>query len=148
MKKWLIVLFITLSSYEWFASKEERGPFGPFLETSVDNHLNNTLEEVHKNKRSGIQVSGTGTVIKLLKDDRKGSKHQKFILRISPEQTILIAHNIDLAPRINTLSNGDLVAFNGEYEWTDEGGIIHWTHHSPRGNHARGWLKHDGITYQ
>jgi hypothetical protein len=40
------------------------------------------------------------------------------------------------------------VAFRGEYEWNQKGGVIHWTHRDPDGQHSGGWLKHKGKTYQ
>ncbi|WP_295033862.1 DUF3465 domain-containing protein [Shewanella sp.] len=83
-----------------------------------------------------------------MQDDDLGAKHQKFILRVSSAQTILIAHNIELAPRINSISNGDRVQFYGEYEWNGKGGIVHWTHRDPNGHHIGGWLKHEGRIYQ
>lgn len=106
------------------------------------------IEKAFQNRSSDIQVQNTGTVIKILKDDLKGSRHQKFILRLSSGHTLLVSHNIDLAPRINGIKMGDKIEFNGEYEWNAKGGIIHWTHHDPRGRHETGWLKHNGRTYQ
>jgi uncharacterized protein DUF3465 len=76
---------------------------------------------------SNIQVEGQGTVAKILPDDNDGSRHQRFIVRLSSGQTILIAHNIDLTPRVS-LNEGDVVAFSGEYEWNPKGGVVHWTH--------------------
>jgi hypothetical protein len=101
-----------------------------------------------EHKQSNIQVTGTGKVSRLLRDDLKGSKHQKFILSLPSGQTILIAHNIDLAPRLDSLAKGDEVSFAGEYEWGKRGGVVHWTHKDPHGRHADGWLRHKGILYQ
>lgn len=113
---------------------------------------NNISDQVFKNvfnkKISNVQVQGQGVVIKILKDDLEGGKHQRFILKLNSGQTLLIAHNIDLAPRINNLKVGDIVIFFGEYEWNSQGGVIHWTHKDPQKNHVNGWLKHKGKIYQ
>lgn len=98
--------------------------------------------------RSGEQVQGSGSVVRILADDNDGSRHQRFILEVDDGRTLLVAHNIDIAPRIAGLKIGDTVAFYGEYEWNDKGGVIHWTHHDPNGRHPDGWLKHGGRTYQ
>ncbi len=106
------------------------------------------LISAYENRKSNIQVGGSGIVIHNLADDTEGSRHQKFILKHSSGQTLLISHNIDLAPRINSLRKGDTVNFYGEYEWNSKGGVVHWTHHDPGGKHEGGWLKHNGVTYQ
>ena len=101
-----------------------------------------------KDRATHLQVQGHGTVIKLLSDDNEGSRHQRFIVRLNSGQTLLIAHNIDLAPRIAQLREGDVVSFNGEYEWNSKGGTVHWTHHDPAARHPAGWVKHGGRTFQ
>ena len=93
-------------------------------------------------------MRGYGTVSRVLPDDLKGSRHQKFILDLPSGIGILVAHNIDLAPRIPQLRKGDKVAFFGEYEWNDKGGVVHWTHHDPSARHIDGWLEHDGEKFQ
>ena len=109
---------------------------------------NRSVEQAFLKKQESVQVSGSGTVVKLLRDDLKGSRHQKFILKISKDLTILIAHNIDLAPKIEVIKKGDQISFAGEYEYNSRGGVVHWTHHDPGRRHQDGWLKHKGKTYQ
>ena len=100
------------------------------------------------NRVSNLQVEGSGLVEKVLEDDLEGSRHQRIIVRISADQTVLIAHNIDLAPRVENVKKGDRLEFFGEYEWNDKGGVIHWTHHDPDRRHVDGWLRHQGKLYQ
>lgn len=107
-----------------------------------------TVEQAFASQKSDVQVNSIGTVTRVLRDDNDGSRHQKFILKLVSGQTILIAHNIDLAPRIDGIAKGDTVQFYGEYEWSSKGGVVHWTHHDPKNRHVPGWLKHKGKVYQ
>lgn len=108
---------------------------------------NAKIEQAFRHKKSNVQVGGHGIVIKLLQDDNKGSRHQKFLVKINAQQTLLFAHNIDLAARV-PLQVNDEISFYGEYVYNPKGGIIHWTHHAPRGDHAAGWIQHNGTKYQ
>lgn len=106
------------------------------------------LAELFVNHKSNLQVYGTGIVVSILPDDRDGSHHQRFIIELKSKQTLLIAHNIDLSPRIFALSINDRIEFFGEYEWNAKGGVIHWTHHDPLEIHVNGWIYHNNIIYQ
>ena len=106
------------------------------------------LARAYEQRLSNIQVEGQGVVLRLLSDDNDGRRHQRFILELASGQTLLISHNIDLAPRVVGLRKGDAVSFYGEYDWNEKGGVIHWTHHDPRKRHPAGWIKHDGRVYQ
>lgn len=108
----------------------------------------NILQAAYQNKQSNIQVLQEGKVIKVLSDDNYGSRHQRFLLQLASGQTLLIAHNIDLAPRLANLKVGDKVRFYGEYEWNSQGGVIHWTHRDPQKRHVDGWLEWKGKRYQ
>lgn len=162
MKKSLIIVLVAAAVYQWTVSSPNQASsivVEPILATAgtqssdkstfgSNTHSNQKLRTAFENRQSDVQVMGTGIVVKVLADDNKGSRHQKFILRVAPDQTILIAHNIDLAPRISALSKGEQVQFFGEYEWSAKGGVVHWTHHDPNGRHVGGWLKHKGKVYQ
>ena len=104
------------------------------------------IADAFRDHVSDLQVAGTGVVTRVLPDDQDGSRHQRFILRLADGGTLLVAHNIDLAPRLPRLACGDTVAFAGEYEWNANGGVLHWTHHDPDGRHAAGWLRANGTT--
>ncbi len=99
-------------------------------------------------RTSGLEVEGEGTVQRLLGDDTSGDRHQRFIVELASGQTLLITHNIDVAPRVDALQDGDHVTFKGEYVWNDQGGLVHWTHHDPAGIHADGWIRLGDQTYQ
>lgn len=92
------------------------------------------------NQLSNIQVKQAGKIVKILPDDKYGPKHQRFIVQLDSGQKLLIAHNIDLAPKVDDLQVGAAILFNGEYEWNNKGGVVHWTHRDPSGSHPGGWL--------
>ena len=106
------------------------------------------LSQAFQNKAKKLQVNGSGVVTQILPDDQDGAQHQRFILTLNSGQTVLIAHNVDLAERIESLKTGDIVSFYGQYEWNGQGGIIHWTHKDPYNKRIAGWLKHNGKIYQ
>ena len=109
---------------------------------------NGALADAFRDQRSDVLVEGAGMVTRVLADDRDGSPHQRFLLQLPDGQTVLVAHNIELAPRIPGIQVGDRVEFSGEYVWNEKGGVLHWTHRDPRGSHRDGWLRHAGRTYQ
>jgi hypothetical protein len=94
--------------------------------------------------QSDVWVESDAIVERVLPDDTRGSRHQRIIVRIPSGRTVLIAHNIDLAPRVEPLDPGDRLRFRGEYEWNDKGGVVHWTHHDPSGRRAGGWIEAGG----
>ncbi len=106
------------------------------------------LARAFKLKTSGFMVKFRGTIIAKLPDDTDGSRHQRCIVRLSSGQTLLIAHNIDLAPRVRKPRSRHEVVIQGEYIWNSEGGIIHKTHLDPDGGDPDGWIRHEGRIYQ
>lgn len=145
MKKIALLTVLAVLVYGYV---QEQGISIPGLAPQLENSADSTLQTAFENRQSDVQVQGEGSVVKILPDDLDGSRHQRFILKMSSGQTVLVAHNIDLAPRISGLRKGDAVGFYGEYEWNPKGGVIHWTHHDPNNRHVGGWLKHQGRTYQ
>ena len=147
MKKLLVISVLILAGV--FISIN--GGIHPPATTQSSNNSSKAdqlLASFYKNRQSNIQVQGSGRVVRILPDDNDGSRHQKFIIQLDSGQTLLIAHNIDLAKRVKSLRIGGQISFYGEYAWNSQGGTIHWTHRDPHGHHTAGWIKHDGVTYQ
>jgi Protein of unknown function (DUF3465) len=147
VKKFLLILIVGIVVYGFIQHAQKFFSVGKFFSSELSTS-DQALGKAFKNKQSDIQVGGSGEVIKILPDDTQGNRHQKFIIELNSGQTLLIAHNIDIAPRIRNLNVGDHINFYGEYEWNAEGGVVHWTHHDPHSSHESGWINHGGKLYQ
>ena len=171
MKKALIVLALAALAYSWlthhgpFAGHAASGPAasqapessspdsgaatsGSPAHPAVERATDDALARANDQHLSNVPVEGSGVLAKVLEDDNDGSRHQRLIVRLASGQTILIAHNIDLAPRVESPREGEAIEFSGQYEWNDKGGVVHWTHRDPSGRHPAGWLRYDGRLYQ
>ncbi|MEO0423979.1 MAG: DUF3465 domain-containing protein [Pseudomonadota bacterium] len=107
-----------------------------------------TVESLFAAQRSDTWLTVDGRVDRILSDDNEGSRHQRFIMRTASGHTVLVAHNIDLAPRVAGIREDDPIRVYGEYEWNDRGGVVHWTHHDPDGGIPGGWVEHRGERYR
>ena len=108
----------------------------------------NAVSQAYLNQQSDVMVEFEGLVTRILPDDNEGSRHQKFIVSMADKHTVLVSHNIDLAPRIDTIAIGQPVTVSGEYEYNNRGGVVHWTHHDPAGRHPGGWIEYGGKRYE
>jgi hypothetical protein len=95
---------------------------------------------VYTKRDDGRWIEVTGFVRRLFSAD-DGSLHQRFVIDIGDGQTLLIAHNLDLAKRV-PLGIGDRVQVRGMYEWNELGGLVHWTHDDPHGSEEGGWIRY------
>jgi hypothetical protein len=105
------------------------------------------IEAAVREQKSGFMITIEGELLKLLPDDEEGSRHQRFIVELESGRTLLIAHNIDLAPRVPA-KRGDHLRIHGQYEWNERGGVLHWTHDDPGGSHEGGWIERGSNTYR
>lgn len=107
----------------------------------------NVVQQAYSAHRSGQWLETSGHVGRLLRDDNEGARHQKFILELDDGHTVLVSHNIDLASRI-PVREGLPLTVRGRYEWSERGGVIHWTHHDPDGRQQGGWIEVKGVRYE
>lgn len=92
-------------------------------------------------------VEGGGMVVtQILPDDTSGLQHQKWMVRLSNGKLLQAVYNSDMCPRV-PVKVGDVVAMGGMFIWTNQGGLIHWLHHDPRGNRPDGYVMLNGKFY-
>ncbi len=138
--KWVVLLLLALVSTEYL----ERAPWRAAGEASSGDGA--SVVAAWEAQRSRVWLETGGTVLKTLRDDNEGDRHQRFLLRVAPRLKVLVAHNIDLAPRV-PLKQGEQLKLRGRYEWNEKGGVIHWTHHDPSGRRDGGWIEYQGKRY-
>ncbi|MEM8782714.1 MAG: DUF3465 domain-containing protein [Planctomycetota bacterium] len=120
----------------------------PSSSDTSDTRGRHFITDLQNNGAADTPVTASGTIVKVLPDDNEGSRHQRFLVELSDGHVIKVSHNIDLAPRIPNPREGDTLEFKGDFEANELGGVVHWTHHDPRGRHEPGYLIHDGQKYE
>ena len=131
----------------WISGDAPAGSAAPAVVAPEIGAGNAALERAIDARDSGIMMTVEARVAKILPDDLDGSRHQRFLLDVGRGRTVLVAHNIDLAERV-PLGRDDTVRLRGQFEWNDKGGVLHWTHHDPRGRHPGGWIEYAGRRFE
>lgn len=120
-----------------------------FWHSKADVSGDQQVLSAYQSQLSNVIVENVvGIVEHVLPDDLAGSRHQRFIVRLAGGHTVLIVHNVDIAPRLPGLQEGDRVSVKGEYEWNERGGLIHWTHRDPHSAHEDGWIDYKTVRYE
>ena len=100
--------------------------------------------------RSHVEVVADGRVTSVLGVAQgRVSPHEGFLIRLDSgcDVVVRVEANTDLMGQF-AIARGDRVVVKGEYEYSPRGGVIHWTHHDPRGRHEGGFVEVGGRTYQ
>jgi len=94
---------------------------------------------------SSAEVVASGTVAKLLGTHTSATgEHEGFAMRYKA-MTVRVEDNVRITGPI-PLTKGEAISLQGVYECND--GVIHWTHHDPRGRHMGGYIQAGGKTYR
>jgi hypothetical protein len=99
---------------------------------------------------SGVEVIAQGTVLGILgMHNGPSGEHEGFFLKLNQECDLMlrVETNVDITGPV-PIQNGETVTVKGQFEDDAEGGVIHWTHHDPRGRHVSGYVEANGKLYQ
>src|SRR5579871_4354653 len=112
---------------------------------------NAAVYDAWRAQRSTVEVTATGSVARILGTQLgRSGEHEGFLLHLrGPEGhglSVKVEDNVDITGPI-PLQTGDDVEVRGEYIYDPRGGILHYTHHDPRGRHSSGYVKVRGRLY-
>lgn len=108
---------------------------------------NERLLDAFENGRTGLWVRGHGTVSQVLPDETVGFARQRVMVRINDSLRVLVQHSTANSVPV-PFERGDVIAFQGRYEFDGSGGTISLTHSDPDQPGGGGWIRHKGILYE
>ena len=85
-------------------------------------------------------------MVRLLPDREDLGRFQEFKVELENGHVLRVMHDLERAQRV-PFSVGSQVRLRGEYDWSPEGGIVHWTHQDLSGEHEGGWILYEGLKY-
>jgi Protein of unknown function (DUF3465) len=104
------------------------------------------IEDAYRYRQTGFMAEVDGTVARILMDDQEDQRNQKFTIRLTNGQMLLVIHDQEAAGRV-PVSVGDRVLVRGEYVWTETGGTLRYTQHDYSPRRLHGWIDHNGERY-
>lgn len=138
----VLSLFISMFNVSAYARNSQRAELANAA--IAQNIPDYAILKAMNNRRQVNYVEGSDmTVIKILPDDDHGLEHQKWTVKLSDGRTMQAVYNLDMCERV-PLAVGDKVSMGGQFIWTNQGGLLHWLHHDPKGNRPDGYVELNG----
>ncbi len=108
---------------------------------------NERLLQAFEQSRTGVWVSGHGTVTQILPDLNGNNPRQRFNVAIEGQTwQLLLINELDGSERV-PVERGDVVAFQGRYDFFASGGTLSLTFADPAQPGGGGWIEHKGRRY-
>lgn len=104
------------------------------------------IQAMASRKNAHFVEAGNIKVTQLLPDDRQGLPHQKWMAQLSNGSKVMVVYNLDMGAYV-PVRVGDAFSVGGQFIWTKQGGLVHWTHKDPRRTRPDGYVYFDGTYY-
>lgn len=114
-----------------------------FLPSSDDSEL---IKRAFQARESNVWVETPARVTRLWPDLIDLGHYQEFRIELENGHVLRVMHDLKHAQRV-PFAVGSQIRLRGEYDWTPEGGVIHWTHHDVSGERDGGWILYEGRKY-
>ncbi len=108
---------------------------------------NERLLNAFERGRTGVWVSGHGTVAQLIGDETvSGEAHQRMVVNVENSLDLIVRHSVEQSERV-PVAQGDVVSFQGRYQFNGRGGVVGFTHQDDEQPGGGGWIRHQGSLY-
>jgi hypothetical protein len=104
------------------------------------------IRRAYESRESNVWVEAPARVTRLLPDGEDLGHFQEFRVELENGHVLRVMHDLDRAQRV-PFSAGSQIRIRGEYDWSPEGGVIHWTHIDQSGERDGGWILYEGRRY-
>lgn len=137
-------------SFSFMVKPESHAAHMAFQQTKKQLETENaTIEKAFKTKTSGINVRGTGVIMRIIADGNGSCSTQRFTVNIPSGQNVEVSHGASPGhPTIRLLQEGAEIEFSGTYEWNAAGGKITNTVFNPKSPGTSGWIRYYETLYQ
>ncbi len=122
--------------------------FSPGLKSAVFPPADDSdiIVQAFQTRTSNVFVEAPAKVVWVYPEVDENVRYQEFAVRLENGHRMRIRHSLDEARRVPLQKNLE-IRFRGEFDWTSDGGLIHWTHDDPAGLRDAGWIEVDGKRY-
>lgn len=114
-----------------------------FLPSSDDSDL---IKRAWGARESNVWVETPARVVRLLPDREDLGRFQEFKVELENGHVLRVMHDLERAQRV-PFSVGSEIRLRGEYDWSPDGGILHWTHQDLTSEREGGWIFYEGRRY-
>ena len=120
----------------------------PQLKSSVFPPVDDSqrIVQAFQTRESNLLVETQATVIRVYPDVEYSYSYQEFSVRLPNGHRLRVRHSLDEANRV-PVSAASVIRLRGEYDWTEDGGQITWTHDDPNGQREGGWIEYNGQRF-
>ena len=139
LRSWMITIAI-IAGFGWWFYPSVLTDIG-LVESDADRIIG-----AWKDRNSNLVVEIEGRVILLLPELDTNGRQQRFLIDLESGHRLLVSHDLELSQNV-PVEVSSHIRLKGEYDWSEGGGIIHWTHRDPSGAREGGWIEHLGYRY-
>jgi hypothetical protein len=123
--------------------------FSPTLRSKIITPVDDSdiIATAYQHQTSNILVEAEAKVVYVFPVIKhRELNFQEFRVELTNGHRVRIIHDLNEAEAV-PLRASDVIRFRGEFDWSDDGGLIHWTHDDPKGERGDGWIEFGGSRY-